>query len=420
MADIEDLLPLFKGLQLIAKTSAETDEKYSLHLSMNSTVREVVSNNVEIAEHFIQKISSDEFKNVTDLLKKMVECSAVAEKSACPLAQDFLRYKLTEVEEYILKNTDQSASKSNLCDEQEKKLNSIDDPKYMFSDDKYAREWNEFIKHYKQDLNESESEPVELSSVARQREIPASRIRRMASFGLLSARVASGTALELAKGAVGLGGSTSLKKALLCKDNINKIVDTLCKARGAALKLAQKISIEDSTIIPVELSEAFERARQTADYMPDEQTFKILSKELGDDWRSKFESFEEKPFAAASIGQVHRAVLPNGIEAAIKIQYEGVAKSIDSDISNVIGILKMFNVCPPGVFIDHIVKVAKEELAWEVDYLREAKSTKIYGELITAHKEYRVPKVDWGLTTHRVLTTEFLSGVSLDKCFDLE
>lgn len=70
--------------------------------------------------------------------------------------------------------------------------------------------------------------------------------------------------------------------------------------------------------------------------------------ELGDDWRSKFATFEDQPFAAASIGEVHRATLHDGRSVAVKIQYPGVAKSIESDINNLMSILKFWNVLPEG------------------------------------------------------------------------
>ena len=74
-----------------------------------------------------------------------------------------------------------------------------------------------------------------------------------------------------------------------------------------------------------------------------------MRKELGDDWKSKLGSFEIKPFAAASIGQVHAATLPDGREVAIKIQYPGVAQGIESDIDNLMSVLKVWNIFPQGM-----------------------------------------------------------------------
>ncbi|XP_052890867.1 atypical kinase COQ8B, mitochondrial [Anopheles moucheti] len=266
-------------------------------------------------------------------------------------------------------------------------------------------------------------QPIELpqlSTVAKQRKVPSSRVARLASFGGLFAGLGLGTVNELAKGALGIGGTLDVKQALFSPTNAERIVDTLCKVRGAALKLGQILSIQDSNIVSPQLVKAFERVRQAADYMPDWQVEKQLVSELGPNWRSKLQSFDQKPFAAASIGQVHRGVLKDdGMEVAIKIQYPGVAKSIESDIDNLVSMLKVWDVFPAGVFIDNVVAVAKRELAWEVDYTREAEYTERFAEMIRHMPEYRVPRVVKELTSKNVLTTELVPGVPMDRCFDM-
>lgn len=266
----------------------------------------------------------------------------------------------------------------------------------------------------------STPQPPVLSTVAKQRKVPSSRLGRMASFGTLFAGLGIGTINELTKGALGLGGSTNARSALFSPQNAERIVDTLCRVRGAALKLGQILSIQDSTLVSPHLAKAFERVRQSADYMPDWQVEKVLKQDFGADWRQHFSEFDAKPFAAASIGQVHRGTMADdGMEVAVKIQYPGVAQSIESDIDNLVGILKVWDVFPPGIFIDNIVKVAKRELVWEVDYLREANYTEKYGQMIDKHAEYYVPKVRREVSTKNVLTTELVPGVPLDKCFEL-
>ncbi|KAH8411381.1 hypothetical protein KR215_003037 [Drosophila sulfurigaster] len=260
----------------------------------------------------------------------------------------------------------------------------------------------------------------ELSKVAKQRRVPASRLGRMASFGGLFAGLGIGTINELTKGALGLGGSTNMREALLSPANAERIVDTLCKVRGAALKIGQILSIQDTNVVSPQLAKAFERVRQAADYMPDWQVERVMTTQLGAEWRQRLSSFDDKPFAAASIGQVHRATLQDsGMEVAIKIQYPGVAQSIESDIDNLVGMLKVWDVFPQGFFIDNVVRVAKRELQWEVDYAREAEYTEKFRQMIAPYPEYYVPRVVRELTTSSVLTTELVPGVPLDKCFDL-
>uniref|UniRef100_T1PGY0 ABC1 family n=1 Tax=Musca domestica TaxID=7370 RepID=T1PGY0_MUSDO len=265
----------------------------------------------------------------------------------------------------------------------------------------------------------SQIELPSLTQVSKQRKVPSSRIGRMASFGGLFAGLGIGTINELTKGALGLGGSTNVKDALLSPANADRIVDTLCKVRGAALKIGQILSIQDSKVVSPQLAKAFERVRQSADYMPDWQVERVMNTELGPQWRDLFKSFEDKPFAAASIGQVHRGVLQNGMQVAVKIQYPGVAKSIESDIDNLVGMLKVWDVFPKGFFIDNLVKVAKRELNWEVDYTREADYTEKFKEMIAPYGEYYAPLVIRDITTSSVLTTELVPGVPLDKCFEM-
>lgn len=240
----------------------------------------------------------------------------------------------------------------------------------------------------------------------------------MVSFGTLAAGLGIGTLTEYTKRTLGIekdnDGNVFMNKA-----NMERIVDTLCKVRGAALKLGQILSIQDESIVDPELSKALERVRKSADFMPTWQLEKVLVAELGDNWRSKFASFEMEPFAAASIGQVHRARSLDGREVAVKIQYPGVARSIESDIDNLIGIMKVWNIFPPGMFVDNVVIVAKRELAWEVNYHREAECTKTFKNLVTKLPYYHVPGVIDELSSEQVFTTELVDGMPVDQCVDL-
>ena len=115
---------------------------------------------------------------------------------------------------------------------------------------------------------------------------------------------------------------------------------------GAALKIGQMLSIQDKSLINPQISKIFERVQQSADYMPNWQIVQVLTEEFGSNWSENFSEFDQKPFAAASIGQVHRAVLKDGAVVAVKIQYPGVAKGIESDINNLLGLLKIANILP--------------------------------------------------------------------------
>lgn len=256
-----------------------------------------------------------------------------------------------------------------------------------------------------------------LSENAKQRKVPSSRIGRMVSFGTLAAGLGIGTAGEYVKRSLGL--ETRDGNLFMSKANLDRIVDTLCKVRGAALKLGQILSIQDESVVSPELAQALERVRKSADFMPDWQVEQVMSNELGLNWFEKFSEFEKKPFAAASIGQVHAAKLKDGREVAVKIQYPGVAKGIESDIDNLGSIMKMWNIFPKGMFLENLMAVAKRELAWEVDYIREAECTRKFKEILKPYKDYYVPDVIGQLSTKQVFTTEMLDGIPVDQCFDM-
>ncbi|KAF3427913.1 hypothetical protein E2986_00180 [Frieseomelitta varia] len=262
-----------------------------------------------------------------------------------------------------------------------------------------------------------------LSPNAKEQKVPSTRLQRMISFGTLGVGLGVGTFAEYTRRTFGLKKQSlgdTFDSLFLTKANAERIVSTLCKVRGAALKIGQILSIQDDTIISPELQKVFERVRQSADFMPTWQVEKVLGTELGHDWRNKLATFEDRPFAAASIGQVHYGTLLNGQSVAIKIQYPGVAMGIQSDVENLVGIMKVWNIFPKGMFIDNVVDVAKRELAWEVDYIREAECTRRYKQLVKPYSDYYVPAVIDELSTSQIFTTELVEGIPVDKCTNMD
>ncbi|XP_017290864.1 atypical kinase COQ8B, mitochondrial [Kryptolebias marmoratus] len=276
------------------------------------------------------------------------------------------------------------------------------------------------------EAKQAQVKPVrqKLSDRAKERKVPATRISRLVNFGGLAVGLGIGAIAEVAKQSLGgkqKGDTTALLDSpFLSEANAERIVSTLCKVRGAALKIGQMLSIQDNAFINPQLQRIFERVRQSADFMPTWQMVKVLQEDLGPDWREKLSSFEDKPFAAASIGQVHHGVLKDGREIAMKIQYPGVAESIQSDINNLMSVLKMSVVLPEGLFPDSSLEVLQRELSWECDYKREAECAKKFRSLLEGDEFFRVPEVIDELSAHRVLAMELVQGVPLDRCEDLD
>ncbi|XP_057568832.1 atypical kinase COQ8B, mitochondrial isoform X2 [Hippopotamus amphibius kiboko] len=262
----------------------------------------------------------------------------------------------------------------------------------------------------------------QLSDRSRERKVPASRISRLANFGGLAVSLGLGALAEMAKkslprGSVQSEGGSRLGSSLfLSEANAERIVQTLCTVRGAALKVGQMLSIQDNSFISPQLQRIFERVRQSADFMPRWQMLRVLEEELGGDWQAKVASLEEVPFAAASIGQVHQGLLRDGTEVAVKIQYPGVAQSIHSDVQNLLAVLKMSVALPEGLFAEQSLQALQRELAWECDYRREAACAQNFRQLLADDPFFRVPAVIQELCTTRVLGMELAGGVPLDQC----
>ncbi|KAL7309157.1 hypothetical protein PS15m_011271 [Mucor circinelloides] len=254
--------------------------------------------------------------------------------------------------------------------------------------------------------------------------IPTSRFGRLWNYGTLATGMGMGAINESFKRATGLSQESS-GSVMLSESNVNRLVDKLSRMRGAALKMGQMLSIQgiqaagDKTGLPPQLEQILLRVHDSANYMPRKQMEKVMAKELGGDWQSNFKDFDPIPIAAASIGQVHAATLASTNEpVVIKIQYPGVAESIDSDLSNLKALVTFSNLLPRGLYLDNTIKVTKEELAWECDYVREANNAIRFKELLAGDDRYKVPSVVKDLCTTRVLVSERLQGRVLSKAVE--
>lgn len=244
---------------------------------------------------------------------------------------------------------------------------------------------------------------------SRGRQVPRGRLSRFGQFGRLAGSVAGGMIAEGAR-RLADGERPHLRDMLLTPANVGKIADRLSHLRGAAMKLGQMISMDAGDLLPAELSEILGRLRDNAHHMPPAQLQQVLVREWGPEWRTRFERFELRPIAAASIGQVHRAVTRDGRELAIKVQYPGVRESIDSDVDNVATLLRMSGALPKGLDIAPLLFEAKRQLAEEADYEREGEQMTLFGRLLADTPDLLVPTLDPELTTPRVLAMTFLAG----------
>ncbi|KAI0338606.1 ABC1-domain-containing protein [Trametopsis cervina] len=250
--------------------------------------------------------------------------------------------------------------------------------------------------------------------------VPSSRLGRLFHYGGLAASLGYGAASELVRRSAQSSESQS-SSVMMTEANINRLVSKLTQMRGAALKLGQFMSIQDSHVLPSEVEDVFRRVQDSAHYMPDWQMEEVMQSSLGPSWSDHFASFDRIPFAAASIGQVHSAVLapsssPTGRaeRVAVKIQFPNIVNSINSDLGYVKLLLTAGRLLPKGLFLDRTIQVMKEELADECDYAREATFLQKFGStsLLGDDPRFKVPWV-WNGSTDRVLVMEYVEGVSV-------
>jgi len=243
--------------------------------------------------------------------------------------------------------------------------------------------------------------------------VPASRLSRMLRFGLLSGELALATAVGTAK-QLGSGRRPDLATALLTPGNADLLARRLAALRGPAMKLGQILSMHGDELLPESFQAALAMLRAQGYAMPDTQLRRVLGREYGRGWQARFDHFDFEPVAAASIGQVHRVVKRGGRELALKIQYPGVARSVDSDVDNLAGLLRTLNFLPVRLDIASLAAEAKRQLRLETDYETEASNLERYRRLVSGTPELIVPRVDRGLTTRHVLAMDWVEGEPLE------
>lgn len=256
----------------------------------------------------------------------------------------------------------------------------------------------------------------QVKSVRRSR-IPSGRLERLARIGWLAGEVTLG---GIAEGARRLfGGEGEASNIFVTRPNAQRLARRLSSLRGAAMKLGQLLSLEGDDYLPEEITAALAILRSDAHAMPNAQLRRVLGHAFGKGWERRFRTFGMEPVAAASIGQVHHAVTTDGREVALKIQYPGVARSIDSDVDNLASVLRLSRLLPGQLDLSAVLGEAKHQLREEADYHREADHLRRYGRLLADDPAFVVPRVHDDLTTSHVLAMDFIGGTPLDQLGDL-
>jgi predicted unusual protein kinase regulating ubiquinone biosynthesis (AarF/ABC1/UbiB family) len=195
---------------------------------------------------------------------------------------------------------------------------------------------------------------------------------------------------------------------------VHELVDQLGRMRGAAMKVGQMISMVEFDGLPEEQQDELQRKlatlRDGIPPVPFSRLEKLMRKEFGAPLGRVFSEFDERAFAAASIGQVHRAVTVDGDEVVVKVQYPGVAEAVETDLRNAMLLVPLVKRLAPGLDTKALAEEMRERIGEELDYELEAQNQRRIGRLTRGHPFICVPRVYTDLSTRRVLVSEYIEG----------
>ncbi|MEM9344292.1 MAG: AarF/ABC1/UbiB kinase family protein [Pseudomonadota bacterium] len=251
------------------------------------------------------------------------------------------------------------------------------------------------------------------SPLSRPLAVPSGRLNRFARLSSTAAGIAGNMAVNALQD-VRRGARPDMRSLLMTPGNMRRLADELARMRGAAMKVGQLISMDTGDMLPPELADIMARLRDQAHFMPPKQLKQVLTRNWGPDWLNKVKRFDVQPIAAASIGQVHRALLKDGRDVAVKVQYPGVARSIDSDVANVGALVRMSGLIPKGFDIAPYMDEARKQLHEETDYAREGAHMRRFAELLQDQDDFVVPEFQEDWSTPEILTMSYLDGQPIE------
>jgi len=192
------------------------------------------------------------------------------------------------------------------------------------------------------------------------------------------------------------------------------VATTLGAMKGVLMKLGQMASYVDDGL-PPEARRTLGRLQDSVPPMSAELAAGVIEEELGGPPGQIFAEWDPEPVAAASIGQVHRAITGDGRAVAVKVQYPGIAETIEADLGNVALLRRLLRVIAPGQDVESLLSELRERIAEELDYRREAHNQTLFAEYYDGHPTIHVPTIVAGLSTRRVVTSELAAGARFSE-----
>ncbi|MFC5288863.1 ABC1 kinase family protein [Actinokineospora guangxiensis] len=235
------------------------------------------------------------------------------------------------------------------------------------------------------------------------------RTARLASIPLgVAGRAVGGWGKRLA------GQSADKVSAELSAKTAEQLFAVLGQLKGGAMKFGQALSVFEAAV-PDELAEpyrdALTRLQSAAPPMTAPTMHRVLAQQLGSGWRKRFAEFDDQPAAAASIGQVHRAIWHDGREVAVKVQYPGADEALMSDLRQLQRFAKLFQPLAPGLEIKPLLKELADRMVEELDYRAEAENQRTFARAFAGDERVLVPKVV--ASAPKVTITEWVTGKPL-------
>ncbi len=247
--------------------------------------------------------------------------------------------------------------------------------------------------------------------------IPTKKYKRSAITAITTAKIGLKHATYLGKKKLSSAKNTELQDHQHAEEIGKILINALMQLRGTALKVAQMMSME-LDMLPEPVRAELTKACSRVTPLNRAHIRKVYLTEFNKTPESVFKIFDSDAFAAASLGQVHRAISSENEQLAVKIQYPGIAASIKSDVQLVRGIMKSISLgsayLPRWEIIDEVLRGVQEQLEKEIDYRQEAENTQWFTEHMSL-PSIRIPKVYARFSGNKILTTEFIAGKHLNE-----